>query len=100
MDQFISELHYYIREKLWHSAIKLCTEELQKGKDPFLGGSSMQIDRCLKERNDTDSGLYVRPAWSGSESLSLELHVTQPAGLLFISNSLNSAVWCFVRCFL
>ena len=36
MDQFISELHYYIREKLWHSAIKLCTEELQKGKDPYI----------------------------------------------------------------
>ena len=39
------------------------------------------------------------PTWSGSESLSLELHVTRSAGLLFISNSLNSAVWRFVQCF-
>lgn len=33
---FNSLLHYFLREKLWHSAINLCTEELKKGKDPYV----------------------------------------------------------------
>ena len=49
---------------------------IKKEKDPFLGASSMQIDRCLKEWNDADDGLYVHPAWSGSESPCLELQGT------------------------
>ena len=33
MDIFISELHYYLRQNLWHTAIDFCTEELDKGRD-------------------------------------------------------------------
>jgi hypothetical protein len=33
---FKSLLHYYLREKLWRTAINLCTEELKKGKDPYI----------------------------------------------------------------
>jgi hypothetical protein len=33
---FNSILHYYLREKLWRSAINICTEELKKGKDPYI----------------------------------------------------------------
>ena len=36
MDKFISELHYYLRESLWHTAIEFCTEELDKGRDPYV----------------------------------------------------------------
>ena len=33
MDKFISELHYYLSQNLWHKAIDFCTEELDKGRD-------------------------------------------------------------------
>jgi hypothetical protein len=33
---FNSLLHYYFREKFWRSAINLCTDELKKGKDPYI----------------------------------------------------------------
>ena len=36
MDKFISELHYYLRQTLWHTAINFCTEELDKGRDPYV----------------------------------------------------------------
>ena len=36
MEKFNSELHYYLREKLWHTAITFCTEELDKGRDPYV----------------------------------------------------------------
>jgi len=36
MEQFIAELHFYLREKFWHQAINLCTEELDKGRDPYV----------------------------------------------------------------
>ena len=36
MDKFISELHYYLRQNLWHTAIDFCTEELDKGRDPYV----------------------------------------------------------------
>lgn len=36
MNVFNSLLHYYLREKLWRSAINLCSEELKKGKDPMI----------------------------------------------------------------
>ena len=36
MEKFNAELHYYLREKLWHTAITFCTEELDKGRDPYV----------------------------------------------------------------
>ena len=36
MDKFNAELHYYLREQLWHTAITFCTEELEKGRDPYV----------------------------------------------------------------
>ncbi len=33
---FNSTLHYYLREKQWRCAINLCTEELKKGRDPYI----------------------------------------------------------------
>lgn len=36
MDDFRSELHYYLREKYWHKAVTLCNEELKKGRDPYV----------------------------------------------------------------
>ncbi len=36
MNVFKSLLHYLLREKLWRSAINLCTDELKKGKDPYI----------------------------------------------------------------
>ena len=36
MIAFKSLLHYYLREKFWRSAINLCTDELKKGKDPYI----------------------------------------------------------------
>ena len=36
MDQFIAELHFYLRENFYHQAIDLCTEELEKGRDPYV----------------------------------------------------------------
>ena len=36
MEKFNAELHYYLRGQLWHSAITLCTEELEKGRDPYV----------------------------------------------------------------
>ena len=36
MEKFNAELHYYLRENLWHTAITFCTEELEKGRDPYV----------------------------------------------------------------
>ena len=36
MEKFNAELHYYLRGQLWHTAINLCTEELEKGRDPYV----------------------------------------------------------------
>ena len=36
MEQFIAELHFYLRENFYHQAIDLCTEELEKGRDPYV----------------------------------------------------------------
>lgn len=36
MNVFNSLLHYYLREKLWRSAINLCNDELKKGKDNIV----------------------------------------------------------------
>lgn len=36
MDDFKSELHYYLREKYWHKAVVLSNEELKKGRDPYI----------------------------------------------------------------
>ena len=36
MEKFNAELHYYLREQLWHTAIDFCTEELEKGRDPYV----------------------------------------------------------------
>jgi hypothetical protein len=33
---FNAHLHYYIREKYWRSAITLCSDELKKGRDPYI----------------------------------------------------------------
>lgn len=33
---FKSILHYLLREKQWRSAINLCTEELRRGRDPYI----------------------------------------------------------------
>ena len=36
MEKFKSELHYYLREKLWHHAIVLCTNELKQERDAYV----------------------------------------------------------------
>ena len=36
MEKFNAELHYYLRENLWHTAITFCTDELDKGRDPYV----------------------------------------------------------------
>ena len=36
MMAFNSLLNYFLREKWWRSAINLCTDELKKGKDPYV----------------------------------------------------------------
>ena len=36
MEKFNAEPHYYLRENLWHTAITFCTDELDKGRDPYV----------------------------------------------------------------
>ena len=33
---FNAYLQYYLREKYWRSAITLCSDELKKGRDPYI----------------------------------------------------------------
>ena len=96
MDKFISELHYYLRQNLWHTAIDYCTEELDKGRDPYVSfwrgfaysqeGSLIEAIRDIEPLQNIDDyrysslccllyihGLYSNPDESKMDQIRMQL---------------------------
>ena len=98
MEKVISELHYYLREKLWHTAITFCTEELEKGRDPYLSfwrgfahsqeGSLIEAIRDIEPLEEIDDykysslaallyihGLYNNPDESKMDQIRMKIDI-------------------------
>ena len=98
MDKFISELHYYLRQNLWHSAINFCTEELDKGRDPYVSfwrgfaysqeGSLIEAIRDIEPLQNIDDykysslclllyihGLYSNPDEAKMDQIRMQLDI-------------------------
>ena len=98
MDKFISELHYYLREGLWHTAIDFCTEELDKGRDPYVSfwrgfaysqeGSLIEAIRDIEPLQNVDDykycslcsllyihGLYNNPDETKMDQIRMQLDI-------------------------
>ena len=98
MDKFISELHYYLRQNLWHTAINFCTEELDKGRDPYVSfwrgfaysqeGSLIEAIRDIEPLQNLDDykysalccllyihGLYSNPDETKMDQIRMQLDI-------------------------
>ena len=98
MDKFISELHYYLRQNLWHTAIDFCTEELDKGRDPYVSfwrgfaysqeGSLIEAIRDIEPLQNIDDykysslcsllyihGLYTNPDETKMDQIRMQLDI-------------------------
>ena len=98
MDKFISELHYYLRQTLWHTAINFCTEELDKGRDPYVSfwrgfaysqeGSLIEAVRDIEPLQNIDDykysslcallyihGLYSNPDEAKMDQIRMQLDI-------------------------
>ena len=98
MDKFISELHYYLRQNLWHTAIDFCTEELDKGRDPYVSfwrgfaysqeGSLIEAIRDIEPLQNLDDykysslccllfihGLYNNPDETKMDQIRMQLDI-------------------------
>ena len=98
MDKFISELHYYLCQNLWHTAINFCTEELDKGRDPYVSfwrgfaysqeGSLIEAIRDIEPLQNLDDykysalccllyihGLYSNPDETKMDQIRMQLDI-------------------------
>ena len=98
MEKFNAELHYYLREQLWHTAITFCSEELEKGRDPYVSfwrgfahskeGSLIEAIRDIEPLQNVEDykfsslyallyihGLYNNPDETKMEQIRMQLDV-------------------------